>query len=194
MKLDIETVIEALECCAGPGMDSCDYCPCNEMRNDGVWQCDAMRRQAAELLKAIADKTLPGGLSEQDMRDLDVVRRIRAGRSLKVGNRAYVIFNGAFYRKIGMARLGAPAELLPLDELLALPADEDHAVPVCVEERVPVGKWYNSILQWMDARFVLTDYVRDRNYYYNPENYGYAWRCWTGWPTREQREAIPWED
>lgn len=82
--------------------------------------------------------------------------------------------------------------LLTLEEIGKLPGGVEDNMPVCVEQRYPVGKWDGgSHVKWAGASFCQEEYLHD-NVYYNPETYNATWRCWTGWPTMARREATAW--
>lgn len=82
------------------------------------------------------------------------------------------------------------ARVLTLEEIRTLP--KDCGVPVCVEQRYPIGKYDGgSYIKWLGSGFVNEEYMTD-NRWYNPKTYNIAWRCWSAKPTEAQREAIPW--
>ena len=92
----------------------------------------------------------------------------------------------------------AAQELMPrvltLSELAKLPDGKENCVPVCIEERVPLGTWDGgSLLKWVGADFAKEMYLTD-NVYYNPRTYNRTWRAWTQWPMALRREATPWKE
>lgn len=83
------------------------------------------------------------------------------------------------------------ARLLTFDELMALPHGIETDVPVIFEQKVPVGTWDRGTLcQWKPAGF-LQEMVEDHTWY-NREQYGRIWRCWSARPTVKQREETKW--
>lgn len=83
--------------------------------------------------------------------------------------------------------------LLTLKELQKLPRDEETNVPVCIEQRCPVGEWTSSTCKLVGADFAIESYVELDNFYFNRKTYGRTWRAWTATPTKEQRAAEKWE-
>ena len=87
--------------------------------------------------------------------------------------------------------LEGEARVLTLEEIRTLP--KDCGVPVCVEQRYPIGKYDGgSYIRWLGSGFVNDEYMTD-NRWYNQKTYNIAWRCWSAKPTDAQREAAPWE-
>lgn len=87
--------------------------------------------------------------------------------------------------------LEGEARVLTLEEIRTLP--KDCGVPVCVEQRYPIGKYDGgSYIKWLGSGFVNEEYMTD-NRWYNQKTYNIAWRCWSTKPTDAQREAAPWE-
>lgn len=66
---------------------------CDLVQDDA--DLDEMYRTAIDMLKS------KDGLSFQDNRDLDIVRKIRDGKILKHVEHDYTIINGDFFRKHG---------------------------------------------------------------------------------------------
>ena len=77
-------------------------------------------------------------------------------------------------------------------ELMELPHGPRDKVPICVEERAPVNVWNESLFKWCGSDFAQEQY-REHGGYYTAETYGRLWRCWTGMPTRKEREAVKWD-
>lgn len=74
------------------------------------------------------------------------------------------------------------------EELSALPFD----TPVVIEENNDECGWnvFCGIEEESDVCFCGFKATAD---YYDLEEYGESWRCWTSRPTDEQREATPWQ-
>ena len=88
--------------------------------------------------------------------------------------------------------LEGEARVLTLEEIRTLPK-KDCGVPVCVEQRYPIGKYDGgSYIRWLGSGFVNEEYMTD-NRWYNQKTYNIAWRCWSTKPADAQREAAPWE-
>ena len=86
--------------------------------------------------------------------------------------------------------LEGEARVLTLEEIRTLP--KDCGVPVCVEQRYPIGKYDGgSYIRWLGSGFANEEYMTD-NRWYNPKTYNIAWRCWSAKPTDAQREREPW--
>ena len=87
--------------------------------------------------------------------------------------------------------LEGEARVLTLEEIRTLPK-KDCGVPVCVEQRYPIGKYDGgSYIKWLGSGFVNEEYMTD-NRFYNQKTYNIAWRCWSAKPTDVQREREPW--
>lgn len=78
--------------------------------------------------------------------------------------------------------------VITLEELSALPID----TPVFIEENNDECGWnvFYGIDEEKDVCFCGFRASAD---YYDLEEYGESWRCWTSRSTNEQREAAPWE-
>ena len=80
------------------------------------------------------------------------------------------------------------ARVLEWDEFLAMSDD----APVVEESKYPVNTWdKGTMLTWRGTPF-LKERAED-HCWYNRDGYGRIWRCWTAWPTDEQREAVKWD-
>ena len=84
--------------------------------------------------------------------------------------------------------------VLTVAELEALPDNNEHTAPVCIEQRCPLGEWTTSTCKWVGAGFAIESYLDLDNIYYNRRTYGSTWRAWTAWPTTMQRAAVKWEE
>ena len=91
-----------------------------------------------------------------------------------------------------LLKVQEPRVMTP-QELMELPHGPRDKVPVCVEERAPVNVWNKSLFKWCGSDFAQEQY-REHGGYYTAETYGRLWRCWTGMPTRKEREAVKWDD
>jgi hypothetical protein len=88
----------------------------------------------------------------------------------------------------------ADARVLTFSEVKRLPRRVSSGIPVCMEERYPLGTFdKGSNTKYMDSYFIVQEYVLDGgNYYNNPDTYGMTWRVWNIKPTKKQKEAEPW--
>ena len=111
-------------------------------------------------------------MTEQEHKDLEILRKVRSGAILKSVSHDCVIYNGNWYRKNPWNQ---PREtrVLSLEEYRAI-AERP------LEERVPV--W----LEWRGGRGRWA--IPERAY----QGYGVNWHCWTGKPSNEQRRAETW--
>ena len=168
-----EKVIKGLECClpmtTRKGLADCKQCPYDRKitLEGGVTECcHDLMADAIALLKEQKPMT------EQEHKDLEILRKVRSGAILKSLSHDCVIYNGNWYRKHPWNQ---PREtrVLSLEEYRAI-AERP------LEERVPV--W----LEWRGGSGRWT--IPERAY----QGYGVNWRCWTGKPSNEQRRAETW--
>lgn len=67
--------------------------------------------------------------------------------------------------------------------------------PVWMEQRYPVGRWDGGAKgHWTGAIFVAAEYLRPRQGYYKPEEYGKTWRCWSERPDDAARAGAAWDE
>lgn len=77
--------------------------------------------------------------------------------------------------------------VIQLSELLSYPAKWEFNTPpyLCTEEIDAARMWWRT---WRDTYISITGVGT-----MGANNYGKEWRCWTAWPTEEQRKAAAWE-
>lgn len=115
-------------------------------------------------------------LTEEERRDLENLRRVKRGESLKIVCRDYVIYNGEWYRT---HRWDWPVGEVLKARLLSLEEYKIRA-EMPLDKQDPVWEEWRSV----DSGWMMPSHD------YN--GYGTSWRCWTSRPTDEQRAAEAW--
>ena len=183
-----EKVIAALGCCFPFGGKGCEQCPF-------AGEIDIEHGCAVDLgKKIISVLEKQEDLTDNDREDLEMIRRIRAGKSLKYCCHDYTIINNEWKRKHPWA-WSEPTEpkLLTYEDLI-----RSEKIPVWCEVHtadgvlgewvVYCGTWHTENFEGVMLRGALPQSVL------SGKHYGSSWRVWSGEPTKERRNEVPWDE
>jgi len=195
-----EKVIRGLECviCPNKFCGDCSYFIRNENDPDTGWcNRDAIYKDAITLLKVqeLPD-VKPEKLEERTTKWLDQMTAEERLEEIAAilddwdGYRTAKGLGGLINEVWAYALYPVKAQeprVMTWEELSALPFD----TPVFIEENNGECGWnvFCGIEEENDVCFCGFKASAD---YYDLEEYGESWRCWTSRPTDEQRENTPW--
>ena len=190
MKLDrmIELLEAEHECMLRKSHGDCDSrCEaCNLVQDDG--ELNEMYTKVIKLLKART------GITTQDLKDLELVRRVRAGKVKVAGCTAYTIINGDYYwRHRGEYPWKDGVRLLTVADFENNPdADSQGFLPCwveCNDKEIAFGIKAGLIEdgETLDGWTEVTVDEMPGGEHHNPNV-----RYWTGKPTDKQMRETAW--